>query len=175
MRAFAAVGLPVFDGPLPPELRPESHLTLHFFGELSLERVPAVVEAITEVARATPPFSLEIRGVGAFPTLQRPRVIWAGVGDGSEAVRSLADRLRASLDSRGFSVEGRVFVPHVTLLRVRSPTTAHWGSQFLADPETAVRVWCRTQVSEVRLVESQLAPTGARHTVRERVPLSRLD
>ncbi len=174
MRAFVAIDLPALDGPLPVGLRPEDHLTLHFFEELPVDRIPAVVEAMAEVAGGAGPFDLEVRGIGAFPTTQRPRVVWAGVGDGTVAVRSLVDRLRAALSSRGFPTEHRPFVPHLTLARTRSPRDTAWASRFLAEPENAARVWTRTTVSEIVLKESELLPTGARHLVRDRVPLGRL-
>jgi RNA 2',3'-cyclic 3'-phosphodiesterase len=166
-----AVDIPALLGPIPDALRPEDHLTLHFFEDLSEDRVPVVVEALAEAAGPIPPFDLEIRGVGAFPTPQRPRVVWAGVGEGSAMLVSLANRVRQGLASRGFPVEARPFVPHLTLARVRSPRQATWASRFLVAPENASRPWGRFPVSELVLKQSELLPSGARHTVRERVRL----
>ena len=171
MRAFVAVDLPALELPLVPRLRPEDHVTLHFFEELPTDRVAPTVEAMAEAASGSGPFDLELRGVGAFPTTQRPRVVWAGVGEGSLPIRSLVERLRHALATRGFSVEGRPFVPHLTLSRVRSAYEAAWARQFLDEPENATRVWARTRVTEILLKESELRPPGARHTVRERVAL----
>jgi RNA 2',3'-cyclic 3'-phosphodiesterase len=171
MRAFVAVDLPPLEPPIPPGLRPEDHVTLHFFDELPVERVALTVEAMAEAATASGPFEIEVRGVGAFPTTERPRVVWAGVGHGSSSLQSLADQLRRALVARGFPVEPRPFVPHLTLSRVRSARDAAWARQFLAEPENTVRVWVRTRVTEILLKESELLPHGARHTVRERVPL----
>ena len=172
MRAFVAIDLPALEGPLPSGLRPEDHLTLHFFEELPVERVPPVVEAMTEAARAWAPFTVEVHGIGAFPRLDRPRVVWAGVGEGSTEVQGLTNRLRQSLATRGFAIERRPFVPHLTLARVRSSTEAVWAGRLLVDPALATRRWVRATVSELLLKESELLPTGARHTVRERVRLS---
>ncbi len=130
-----------------------------------------MVDALRETAASTGPFGLEIRGVGAFPNPQRPRVVWAGVGDGSETLQGVATRLRQGLSSRGFPTELRPFVPHLTLTRIRSPREASWAHRFLADPDNTTRVWTRATVSELLLQESDLLPTGARHTVRERVAL----
>jgi RNA 2',3'-cyclic 3'-phosphodiesterase len=171
MRAFVAVDLPPLEQPTPPGLRPEDHITLHFFEELPVERVAPTVEAMTEAATASGPFDLEVRGVGAFPTTARPRVVWAGVGDGSPQLQTLVDQLRRALRARGFPIEPRPFVPHLTLSRVRSAHEAAWARQFLAAPENVARVWARTRVTEILLKESELLPGGARHSVRERVPL----
>lgn len=171
MRAFVAIDLPPLEGPIPPELRPEDHLTLQFFEDLPGDRLPVAVEAMQSTAGGTAPFPLVVQGVGAFPTLHRPRVVWAGMGEGAANAQALGDRLRAAMASRGFPVEDRPFVPHLTLARVRSPRDAVWASRFLANPEHAGRVWVRTTVSEIVLKESELLPTGARHTVRARVGL----
>lgn len=171
MRAFIAIDVPPFSAPVAPELRPEDHLTLQFFEELPVDRVPDVVAALVEAATSTGPFDLEIRGVGAFPSVQRPRVLWAGVGSGSAIVQSLTHRVRQGLAARGFPTESRPFVPHLTLGRIWSPREAVWARRFLVDPENVDRLWVRAPVSELRLMESELLPTGARHTVRERVEL----
>jgi RNA 2',3'-cyclic 3'-phosphodiesterase len=171
MRAFVAIDLPALPDPLPEGLRPENHLTLHFFEELPAVRLPDVIDSMRETAGAIGPFSLEIRGVGAFPNARRARVVWAGVGAGSEEVRTVVDRLRSALGQRGFPAEERPFVPHLTLARVRTPRDAEWAGRFLSAPEYASREWVRAPVSEIVLKESELLPTGARHTVRERVPL----
>lgn len=171
MRAFVAIELPPLDGPIPSELRPEDHLTLQFFEDLPADRLPVAVEVMGSVAGDIAPFVLEVRGVGAFPTPHRPRVVWAGIGEGAVAVQSLGNRLRSALAARGFPVEGRPFVPHLTLARIRSPRDAAWAGRFLGGSENVGRVWVRTPVSELVLKESELLPTGARHTVRARVRL----
>jgi RNA 2',3'-cyclic 3'-phosphodiesterase len=173
MRAFVAIDRPPLQEPVAPGLRPEDHLTLHFFEDLPAEQIPDVVSALTTVAGTTGPFDLEIRGVGAFPSLHRPRVIWAGVGDGLGPLQTLAARLRQELLDRRFSVESRPFVPHLTLARIRSARDAAWAGPFLVDPVNADRVWGRGSVTELLLKESELLPSGARHTVRARVPLVR--
>lgn len=171
VRAFVAIDLPPVVGLVPTELRPEDHLTLHFFEELPVERLPEVVEAMREAARGSGSFELELRGVGAFPNLSRPRVVWAGVTEGDSLVRALADRLRRALSSRGFPIEPRPFMPHRTLARIRSRGEAAWATRFLSDPENLARSWSRTRVSELLLKQSELTSSGARHTVRERVAL----
>ncbi|MCI4347190.1 MAG: RNA 2',3'-cyclic phosphodiesterase [Thermoplasmata archaeon] len=171
MRAFVAIDLPPVAGLVPTELRPEDHLTLHFFEELHVARLPEVVEAMRDAAQGRGPFELELRGVGAFPNLSRPRVVWAGVTEGASMVHALADQLRQALSAREFPVESRPFIPHRTLARIRSRSEVAWAVQFLTAPENLTRTWARTTVSELLLKQSELTSAGARHTVRERVTL----
>jgi RNA 2',3'-cyclic 3'-phosphodiesterase len=171
MRAFVAFDVPPIEGPVPPWLKPEKHVTLHFFEELSEVRLPAVVEAMEEAARGALPFTVEIHGVGAFPNAQHPRVIWAGLGEGSEAVISLEERLRKALSTRGFSVEHRQFIPHLTLARIRSATATVDAQRFLIESTNVARTWTRLRLTDLKLKESELLPEGARHTIREIVSL----
>jgi RNA 2',3'-cyclic 3'-phosphodiesterase len=171
MRAFVAIDSPPLERPVPDWLRPEDHLTLHFFEELSSNNLPAVVDSISKAVNGLEPFALEVRGVGAFPSLQRPRVLWAAIGNGSATLCSIVDRLRRNLSSTGLPVEDRPFVPHLTLGRIRSPSDTDRAKRFLIDPENSVRVWGGTTVREVVLKESELLRAGPRHTVRARVSL----
>src|ERR687895_2562562 len=55
------------------------HLTLKFLGEQSEELVPRLAAAIGEIAGRHWPVPMQLRGVGAFPNLRRPRVMWVGI------------------------------------------------------------------------------------------------
>jgi 2'-5' RNA ligase len=95
------------------------HLTLAFLGSVGAERLDAIREAIAAVAARFEPLALEVRGLGAFPSLRRPRVLWAGVRAGG--IEELAEGVAEALVGLGFARESRRFHPHVTLARVRSP------------------------------------------------------
>ncbi len=93
------------------------HVTLKFLGEITEERTTRVTELIRGIAFK--PFTLDFRGVGVFPSLSRPSVIWAGVaGDASEMLTVFTE-LESELKALGFEPERRPFQPHVTLCRVR--------------------------------------------------------
>lgn len=101
-------------------VKPENvHLTLRFLGDVDEGQVNRLGERLALAYRDVEPFRLMVRGVGVFPNLRRPRVVWAGVlaGDGVlEAVQ------RASEDAArwiGLPPEEKRFSPHVTLGRVR--------------------------------------------------------
>jgi 2'-5' RNA ligase len=100
-------------------VEPENiHITLKFLGEIPEERTARVSEVIKGIAFR--PFKLKFQGVGVFPALSHPSVVWAGVtGDVSEML-SVFSELEKGLKSIGFEPERRPFHPHVTLCRVRS-------------------------------------------------------
>src|SRR5207245_2965808 len=67
------------------------HITLKFLGPIELTQRALVATALARLAGGVPAFDITLRGLGAFPSLTRPRVIWGGVDDGAHALTSLAD------------------------------------------------------------------------------------
>jgi 2'-5' RNA ligase len=101
-------------------VRTESiHLTLKFLGEIAPETIDRVREVGRTVFHHAAPFQVEIRGIGVFPGLNRPRVIWAGVREPTGRLAGLAGELEAALEPLGFKRETRPFNPHLTLGRVK--------------------------------------------------------
>ncbi len=97
------------------------HLTLRFLGDhvaaSTIERLDA---AFGEIATATACFGIDVRGIGAFPDLERPRVIWVGLE--SADLRALAAQIERAAVSAGLAPERRAFTPHLTIGRVRDLT-----------------------------------------------------
>lgn len=137
------------------------HITLKFLGEVRPERVPDVKEAVARVAEKTKPFSIWLRGAGAFPTMRRPKVIWLGV-EASAELRCLKHDLEWELAPLGFEREVRSFHPHVTLGRA---TAAARAGDF-RDFESLVnemRFEREVTLRTVDLMESHLSSKGARY------------
>ncbi len=99
-------------------VRPESiHLTLKFLGDVEKEKLPGISAGLTELCKVIEPFTFKVRGLGAFPTWERPRTIWAGL----QYPAVLPDLFRlvdVCTSQAGFPGEGRKFSPHLTLARV---------------------------------------------------------
>ncbi|MGH6954341.1 MAG: RNA 2',3'-cyclic phosphodiesterase [Alphaproteobacteria bacterium] len=140
---------------------PNLHLTLKFLGSVAEGRVPAIANALGSAA-GLPAFDLELRGLGAFPTPDRPRVLWVGVGPGAAAGAALAARVDAGLAALGFPAETRPFASHVTLGRVRTPHRNPGLAEHLR--RAGDRDFGRVRVAAVSLMRSQLSPAGARYT-----------
>jgi RNA 2',3'-cyclic 3'-phosphodiesterase len=140
------------------------HLTLKFLGEVADERAEGVRAALSRAASAHEGFDAAFDVLGGFPNLRRPRVLWAGIGEGSDALAALATDIEAELGSLGFPAEDRPFRGHFTLARFPKPAIV----ETLPDV-TVPRV--PFAVREVVLFRSQLHPKGARYTALERFPL----
>jgi 2'-5' RNA ligase len=101
-------------------VRPENvHLTLKFLGDVSKDALGRVAEALERVRGRHEPFEAEPSGFGAFPSARRARILWAGIGEGSEPLRALAEDVEASLEPLGFGPEDRAYMAHLTLGRAR--------------------------------------------------------
>ncbi len=100
-------------------VEPENlHWTLQFLGDLKDEEVAEVCRRVQKVVADVEPFSLTGNGVGAFPKIDRPRVLWLGAEEGTEPFCHLQSAIEQGLDAMGFRGENRRFVPHLTLGRV---------------------------------------------------------
>lgn len=106
------------------------------------------------------PFDVGLRGLGGFPSPARPRVIWAGLGDGVAAAAALARRVDGALATLGFPREARAFSAHVTLGRVRAPRLNRPLARALAGGGDLGR----QRVDRLVLMRSELSPRGARYT-----------
>ena len=137
------------------------HLTLKFLGDVRPEAINEISEAIQRVAAAHPPFSIAFGGIGAFPNLARPRVIWMGIKQGTSTVSRLAKAVNRELTHLGFSTDNR-FHPHLTLARLRTATDLEPLKNILRKYDTIVGGSMR--VKEITLMQSQLHPNGAIYT-----------
>jgi 2'-5' RNA ligase len=66
------------------------------------------------------PFEVKIQGVGVFPNMRYPRVLWAGIREGADQLRSIFNQLEPQLRSLGFAPDTKGFSPHLTIARVKS-------------------------------------------------------
>ena len=150
------------------------HLTLHFLGEQSEEGVAEATAAMGEAAAATQPFSLTLHGLGAFPGLERARILWTGVSGGALDARALQARVEDALEVRGFAREARPWHPHVTLGRVFDER--RWRQDAGRDLRpviagVATRSFGSFAVRSVALMRSQLRRGGARYEPVAELPL----
>lgn len=151
-------------------VRPDQlHFTLKFLGEIPSPRVAAAREALRSACAGTPPFDLVLAGLGAFPPGGPPRVVWAGCGEGHEALEGLAAQVEAAMTGAGFPAEARPFAAHLTLGRVRDPRAARGLRDHLA--RRAATPFGRLRVGEVVLFRSRLSPAGPSYEPLESVSL----
>ena len=144
------------------------HVTLKFLGQVDETRVPALADALRVTLAGEPAFDVAVHGLGAFPSPMRPRVLWAGLEDGTGALGAIARRVDACCGGLGFPPAPREFAAHVTLGRVREPRR----QPALADALARAADFGRVRVERVSLMRSELSPRGARYSELAAAPLA---
>lgn len=132
------------------------HITMRFLGDISPNMVDTIHESMKKVSFSA--FDCEVRGLGAFPDVRYPRVVWAGIRKGANDLRSVFEQLEPDLRQLGFPADSKGFSPHLTLARVktgRNKAELARCIQDLADFDFGVvRADC------LRLKKSVLTPKG---------------
>jgi len=146
------------------------HLTLQFLGNISLAELRELQDRLaSQVGRgvpAEPPPRLNLiaQGLGAFPSLRRPRIIWVGLQGDITALK----HLQSSIETATALKEEREFHPHLTIGRVREGRRP----KLNLDPRQD-HPFGQWQPRELLLIQSNLSPKGATHSVLARFPIER--
>ncbi len=147
-------------------VRPEQmHLTLRFIGEVDGGVFQDIKEGLGGIT--SPPFSLQVKGLGVFPPRKTPRVLWAGVAPVEQA-GGLRNRIENVLVGMGLEPEGRKYSPHITLARLHDTPLARL-TRFLAGNNLFATE--PFPVSEFHLYSSELTAKGAFHAIEASYPL----
>jgi 2'-5' RNA ligase len=140
------------------------HLTLKFLGDVS----PANMDMLSQMLRAETDlfkcFELRLNGIGSFPSLKRPRVIYIGI-QSPAVLESLQRGIESASRRLGYESEERSFSPHLTIGRVKQNVTATEQQAIRrALEETTIDALGTTRVDSVELFKSDLKPTGSVYT-----------
>jgi 2'-5' RNA ligase len=146
------------------------HLTLKFLGDVRPSLQADIEERLARVARATPPLDLRLRGFGAFPTIRRPKVLWAGV-EASPELRCLKQDVEWGLAELGFTRETRAFHPHFTLGRAQTEEGAG-AFRGLDSLVSALEYEGAVTIHRVDLMRSHLSPAGSHYSVLRTMKLT---
>ena len=140
------------------------HITIRFIGEVDDSRADAI-QAALESPLGVEPFDLTLAGSGTFPKSGPPRVVWAGVEHGTEALIAAEREVSARMARLGVPAEERRYSPHLTLARVRDAGGLR-SARLLDGLED--RHIGTTHIDAITLFQSRLSPKGPTY-----VPLSR--
>lgn len=145
------------------------HLTLKFLGEIPADQVPRATDALRRAADGQAGFSLTVAGIGVFPDLRRPRVVWAGLSGGIAPLAALQIRVEEALAAVGFPREARPFRAHLTIGRCSEPAAPEAMAEAVRT--LSGRCFGEFEVREIVLFQSELKPEGAVHTALARAGL----
>ncbi|TAJ07026.1 MAG: RNA 2',3'-cyclic phosphodiesterase [Nitrospirae bacterium] len=155
------------------------HLTLKFFGDIPEDHVDDLQSVVGDALHSLAPFSIAVAGLGVFPDLRVPRVLWIGLSAGPEesggnpttTLSHLDETIERSVEGLGYPPESRPFNPHLTLARIKEGSKevgrvlARIG---LLDVDVQLG---QLNVRTVALVQSERRPSGSIYTKLWEVPL----
>jgi RNA 2',3'-cyclic 3'-phosphodiesterase len=145
------------------------HLTLKFLGDIPAGQVAGAADALQVAVRGHAALRLSAAGIGAFPGIRRPRVLWAGLSGETEPLADLQRSVEEELAALGFPREERPFRAHLTIGRFSEPVAPGPLAEALKDFATAS--FGEFTVQELVLFRSELKPSGAVYTALARVKL----
>jgi RNA 2',3'-cyclic 3'-phosphodiesterase len=147
------------------------HLTLKFLGDVSLDNLDQLAEALKSKVLNQETFTISLGGLGAFPTPRRARVIWIGL-EAPVALKALLQGIEAVTAMLGYTPEGRPFSPHLTIGRVGQNVS---GTDLLrirtALEEMIVGALGTIRVEAVHIFKSDLLPGGSVYTNLYTLPM----
>lgn len=151
-------------------VKPENvHLTLKFLGEVSLSTITGIAEVIEDTVRDFSPLILFTKGLGVFPGIKKPRILWIGISGDIKPLSEIQANLETNMEIKGFAKENRPFKSHLTLGRVKGDIhpenlidILRSFSDFSSEPFEA---------KELVLYKSELKPSGALYTKLQTVYL----
>lgn len=141
------------------------HLTLAFIGETDRHGFADAVDALSQIE--APAFDLKISGIGSFGE-RPPRALWAGAAP-NPGLAHLQSKVETALRRKGFDLEKRKFVPHVTLAYLKGARRedveryAMEHSLFATDP---------FPVDAFHLYSSQLGAAASHYEIEASYSLS---
>ncbi len=145
------------------------HITLKFLGEVREEKIEEVYQATEQSVKELRKFQVNLQGLGGFPNMKRPRVIWIGVEKGKEVLAQVYPKVEEEFFRIGFAKENRDFTPHLTIGRVKSPKNLERLAVEINQTKFQTEEF---EIKDVVVMKSTLLPTGAVYTPLKKVLLS---
>ncbi len=147
-------------------VKPENiHLTVRFLGDLDDAGVTRVRESVRRSAGGLSAPMARLGRLGAFPRMDRPRVLWVGLSQGEKEVEAIAARVNGGLERDGFGPIDKPFRAHLTVARARDRASAPDESAALPEPPPA------SPLDRLAVMKSELHPSGARYNALEELRL----
>lgn len=147
------------------------HLTLKFLGDVPISRIDEVVREMRTAVEGHQAFYLNVEGLGCFPNMRNPRVLWLGLSGGVRNLAALQNDIEQFVAPLGFPPEDRPFHPHLTLARAAREARRDEIAALGQAAERGIGTLGSWRVDAVSLMRSQLHPSGAVYTQEADVPL----
>ena len=134
------------------------HLTLKFIGYIETGTLINLSRIINDAVSGIGPFSISIGNIGAFPSLEKPRVVFVCVQERENNLLRIYENLDKGVEQLGIRKESKKYVGHITLGRVKSQKNI---SKLKNTLNTGTECYFGLEkVTSLSLIQSKLTPTG---------------
>jgi 2'-5' RNA ligase len=154
-------------------VRPESiHLTLKFLGYVEPSRISQIVSALEPIGKKQNGFSMDVQGLGVFPQVKHPRILWIGVTEKTQALQELVLEIEAALEPLGFPAEEKSYHAHLTLARIKRENAIVGSALLESGVLGSDQQLGPLPIDRFTLFQSDLDSSGATYTPLGTVRLS---
>ncbi|HEU4729700.1 MAG TPA: RNA 2',3'-cyclic phosphodiesterase [Kofleriaceae bacterium] len=143
------------------------HVTLAFLGWTGVDAIRPVCDALAEATSGEGRISFRTTRLGAFPSLDKASVLWAGIEDGGSLGR-LARSIGDAMAGLGFRRDARPFHAHVTIARLREARAIRDVVLPMAE-----QMFGDTKIDAVLLFESETKSSGSVYQELEKIVLKK--
>ncbi len=144
-------------------VKPENvHLTMKFLGDIPAAAIDGIGDTLKNTVQNFSPLTLFAKGLGVFPGIKNPRVLWVGIAGDLKLLSEIHVNLETNLEKNGFAKENRPFKSHLTLGRFKRD--AHPANLFDILQSCSDFSSESFDINELVLYQSELKPSGALYT-----------
>jgi 2'-5' RNA ligase len=151
--------------------REQFHLTMRFLGAVEVAQVDRLNEAVRRACAGSGDLQLLASGIGVFPGVRRPRVVWTGVDDRGGRLAALQRSIEAATGPFTDEAPQETFTGHITLARCRDINRAEASTLAKLVDKMASRSFGDWTATSVEIIRSVTAATGARYTTLAEIGL----
>jgi 2'-5' RNA ligase len=148
------------------------HLTLKFLGEIEDSKLEKINQIIKDTAENKLKFEITLAGLGVFPNINHPKIIWVGIKNGDNETKLIAEELEEKLQRLNIPKEERQFSGHITIGRIKSWLNKDkliGGLSTLRDDLPKEKI--SFIADKITLFKSSLKPNGPIYEVLKEVTL----
>lgn len=148
------------------------HLTLRFLGNVANDRCEELASVLSAIARGYAPLDLTATGLGCFPNVGRPHVVWVGIRESQGHLRRLHAEVHSVTAPFTSELPEDRFVGHVTLARLKK--LERGAVARLADflRHNLNQPFGQWRAARLLLLRSDLSAHGSRYTLLAELPFS---
>jgi RNA 2',3'-cyclic 3'-phosphodiesterase len=159
-----------FESDVKWESKEKFHITLKFLGDIEEAILKEMTNDIRNEVKGFGNFGLQFGGLGCFPNIKFPRVIWIGSKSEDDKIFKLNDKVEFITENYNFPRERGKFHPHITLGRVKG----NKGLDYITDAIKQSKFNNINGIAnEIIVVKSTLQKSGSVYSIIDKISLTK--